>query len=297
MGGCAPAPACPRPLDGGCGNARHFDVATYGFDPALCGVSTSPDNYGVPLQDGLRVPQLPSSSPNTRYLFQLATVGLPGTRVVKIQGISQLLTIWSDTANSAANQVTPSVLPVAVTEQLVGGNSGNPVWHPPDANVSWHMRMVRSKPTRGNNQNILNADSFAHHWSDTPACIFDTATFNAANLDGNGRPDNYLALTGYTAPSNGVVPGTNVVAELGTFYGIRYPWQSPAYFTEPIEVCGPGWLVLYASVWQTNNSGTRSTIAVPASFPLATMQPEDAFATAYTSYIYGRVGGRLIVEV
>lgn len=266
-----------------CARSR-FEVASYGFDPDLCCLGSDAD--GSLNAVGLRVPLLATTTRNTRYLFQLATVRLTG-HPVWLVGMAEMLTLYEDTAAG-----TPPVAPV---EKWVGrGGAGNPAYRFTDSSVSFHLRFVRRTPRV--QQNVLNTESFTWRWSGSaPALVYETATFAAANLDANGHPDNYTALTGYTPPWGGTPPGVDV-GGFGTFNSIEHPWDNPALQAiEPIEVCGPGALILYASVWQTNPS-SRAAVTIPAGFPVDPELPEVGFVADFTSAIYGRVGGKLIME-
>ncbi|MHB8563332.1 MAG: hypothetical protein ACYDDA_05170 [Acidiferrobacteraceae bacterium] len=277
-----------------CQPRSRFEVATYGFDPDLCGIGSDPN--GSLTQAGLRVPKAPSGPAGggagvigARYLFQCCTVRLPPNRPLWLVGMAELLTMYEDTADG-----TPPIQPV---EKLIGrSGSGDPRYHFVDATVSFHLRHVRSVPyPLWANQNVLTSQSFVWRWSDSPALVFETATFAAGDLNYNGTPDNYLTLTGYTPPWNGQPPGVDV-GGFGTFNSIEHPWDNPAaQAIEPIEMSGPGALVLYASVWQTN-PGARGAVTWPAMMPADPQLPEVAFASAFTSAIYGRVGGKLILE-
>lgn len=269
-----------------CSRSR-FEVASYGFDPDLCCLGSDAD--GSLNAAGLRVPLLATSSRATRYLFQCCTVRLTNEPIWLV-GMAEMLTIYEDTAAG-----TPPIAPV---EKFIGrGGAGDPRWHFTDATVSFHLRHVRSVPRfPPSASSALASESFAWRWSGSaPALVFETATFAAANLDANGHPDNYTALTGYTPPWGGSPPGVDV-GGFGTFNSIEHPWDDPsAQEIEPIEVRGPGALVLYASVWQTNPS-TRAAIVVPAGFPIDPELPEVGFVADFASAIYGRVGGKLVME-
>lgn len=270
-----------------CRSHDRFEVSTYGFDPDLCGLGSDAD--GSLNAPGLRVPLLATTARNQRYLFQCATVRLGGAPIWLV-GMAEMLTLYEDTAAG-----TPPVAPV---EKLIGRpGSGNPLYHLPDATWSFHLRHVRTMPRPSwANQNPLTAESFAWRFSGSaPALVFETATFAAANLDANGHPDNYTALTGYAPPWGGSPPGVDV-GGFGNFSSIEHPWDDPSLQAiEPIAVSGGGALILYASVWQSNPE-TRATVTWPGSMPGDPQLPEPAMVSGFTNSIYGRVGGKLIME-
>jgi hypothetical protein len=272
-------------------------VASSGFDPVLCGVEGSAfgsmPSAGL-TNVGLRVPPAPAQTANPDlglpgvqdYLFQAATLKLPPGLCAKIVGIGQLLTIGL--LNTAVAPVYPLVLPVRT-----------PTWRFADGMVTWALTMVRQWPAIPPGlQNVLTTDSFVQTWSDSPALVYKTATFPAANLDWRGHPDNYLALTGYIPPYGGAIPG-EPLGNLGEWQSVDYPWDGPyaqAKAFNPIEVEGPGAIVLWIRVRQTNAT-LRTKITLPGGpLVLPPTMPEEAFLAAFPTAQYWSVGGWLEVE-
>jgi hypothetical protein len=272
---------------------RRVGTSSYGFDPTLCGLGSDP--YGSLNQSRIRVPPNPSTGgagevpAQPAFMFQLCTVGLPN-RCCRLMQVRQILELGEDT-----NAGTPPVYPLI--KRVGRSGAGNPAFRFPDGYVSWHVRLVRQIPViPWSSQSVLSTDSFMWRWSASPALVFETATFPAADLDWRGHPDNYLTLNGYTPPWGGQPLGENV-GDLGTFYEVRFPDDDPSkQAIDPIPVQGPGALVFYACVWQTNASA-RTKITVPASFSLDPELPEDGFVCDFTSANYWGIGGSLTVEV
>lgn len=239
------------------------------------------------------MPPLPSdqTSGGGRYLFQLATVTLAYRQKVNLVGMSQTLQIGYDTT-SVDGEPNPPVYPVT---KIVGrSGAGNPLWTFPDANVSWHVRMVRQVPqVLRTSFSVLTTDSFAYQWSYSPALIFQSATFDEADTGGDGTPGDYTTLTDYSPPR---VPG-EPVSFLGTFTDLRF--QSDDYSSstilDPITLEGPGCVCLFASVWQTDPA-SRATLVVPTMFPIDPEMPEEGFVAAWPNANYWRVGGSLVIE-
>ena len=267
-------------------------VASYGFDPSLCGIG-GPANLGVDQNiEGIRVPPAPTAvaNPNsgtnlvTQYLFNLASLKLAPRQRAKLTNISQLLTIGCDT-----NLGTPPIYPLVQ-------NVTTPTWRFSDVlPITWAVRMVRQWPlVPPAPQSVLSTDSFAWRWSDAPALLFETAIFPTGNVNWNGTPDNYTALTGYTAPYAGTIPG-EPVGYLGNITALDFPWNAPPANFEPIELEGPGALCFFALVPQTGPS-TRAKITAPAAPPMTvTGAPEEAFVADWPAAIYWSVGGALEV--
>jgi len=101
----------------------------------------------------------------------------------------------------------------------------------------------------------------------------------------------------YTPPGAGIPPGKSVF-QLGTWHDLRYPWHD-THWDMSLPVHGPGRLVLYASVHQTD-SDTRPRITIPTA-GIEVLRPEDQFVSAFESQdvtvFYGRVAGALTVEL
>ncbi len=268
-----------------------LEVASFGFDPVLCGLGSDP--YGSLAGPRLRVPTLPTSAQGTRYLFQLCTMPLPRWPV-RLVGVRQWLELGLNTTVGGG-------LPYILTKLVGRAGAGNPFWRFSDANVSWHVRLVRQIPQIPYaGQNVLTCDSFVWRWSGTPALVFESATFAAANLNGRGHPDNYVALTGYVPPYGGAPLG-EPVSNLGNFSDVRFPGDDPTRCAiDPIELEGPGYLVFYASLWQTNPGGGeiagRPVLTVPGSFPVDPELPEDGFVADWPKAVYWGIGGALVVE-
>jgi hypothetical protein len=164
--------------------------------------------------------------------------------------------------------------------------------------IRWGVRRVQKPRPQWTGQNVLSTNSFAWRWSENPAMIYETATFPGADLDWKGTPDNYLTLQNYGAPGGGgVLPGRSVGGTLGSFDSLDFPYSDPGRKAfEPIYVEGPGYLVFYAMVGQTN-SGSRAVMQVPMSFPLPTTgMPENTFLTDFPATIQYSVGGWMEVE-
>jgi hypothetical protein len=283
---------CPPPLVARPPGRSRITVASYGFDPSLCGIGAGVS--GALFNAGLRVPTLATDVTADRYLFQLATVPVAYKQKVWVVGLGQGLELGFDS--------NAQVAPVYPVTKQVGRASGDPFWSFPDGNVSWGLRFVRDPPLiPWANQNVLSTDSFSWRWCPSPALVFETATFNPANLDANGHPDNYTTLTSYTAPAISSEP---LGGGLGYFTELRFPIDDPSKEAiEPIEVEGPGAIVFYASLWQTNPE-TRAKLTLPPGFPMDPEMPEEAFVTDFTnlqpsqinSPIYWRIYGQITVE-
>ena len=211
---------------------------------------------------GVAVPSGPTTSLTNRYLFRLCGVQIPTNWMLYVVGIRQLVTLRALITSGSASY--PSELEVT-----------SPLWRFSDGNVSFHLRW---------------------HQSLQDAYKYDAVS--APGLDPNMRGLDTALLyepTGafYTAPGAGIPPGKAVVG-LGTWRENRFPWLNTSWDMR-IPVHGPGVLVLYASVRQTDPE-TRPVLPPPDD--LGCIRPEDRFVLEYpTTAVYGRVAGALAFEM
>ena len=249
------------------------------------------------LQSGLRVPYAPTGKVTGEvpilvqpYLFQLCSIGVG--KGLWVTGLGQLSVIGDEQGASGVPLATP-IFPNVIQQRTAGFRFSD------CKNIRWGLRQVRKPAIPWSGRNVLNTDSFTWRWTDGSGLIYETATFLPANLDKNGKPDNYLLLTNYTAPAAPYVfPGRPVGGDLGGFDSLDFPYQQAERKAfEPIWVDGSGYLVFYAWVDQTNPS-TRSAMTVPSAFPIPTTgMPENTFVTDFTPDSASQTGGPIQYSV
>jgi hypothetical protein len=247
------------PQGRGCENIVEL-VSAAARDTDLTGVGSSPW-VGDMGRTGIAVPAAPTTSQRNRYLFRLCGFEIPSGKAAILRGIRQLATI--------RHQETINDLPLVVEREIE-----SPLWSFLDGNISWHLR-------RQPNQFSSNTQSTTQ--------VAGTS-FNMRQLDTallcrvGGLPPAYGALNA------GIPPGVSVDA-LGTWRDIRYPWTSTEWTLSRL-FRGPGTVVLYASVAQTDPENR------PLYPGLAGERPEDLFVSNFPDTArYGRVAGALIVEL
>lgn len=258
---------------------RRIEVISAGADEVL--QVTAGDPYGNLTWVGLRVPALVNVTPQTRYLYTLASFSIGEGRAARIVGLRNG---WTIGAVPNANRV--------VEMQVT-----TPGFKFPDGNISWHLRVLTpgEEGWLGDTLGPVTPPlpNFRFRTSDTPALLYESATFA-------GVPGFFTdAMTAYTPPHGGQPYGSTAMADYGTFYGLRcqwadsYSWQN---IDAPIE--GPARVVLYASVQQTDPA-TRVALTAPAVAATYSsgMPPEEAFLLNFPLARIWRVMGALAVEL
>lgn len=213
----------------------------------------------------LEVPLAATSGQANRYLFRLCGIAIPYGSCIRIVGVRQLATV------RAGFQAEEGGNTYFVEREIV-----SPLWSFIDGNISWHMRWQTKR---------------MHRYAWDPA---GQVAGTSRNLNGRDSALLYRStLVPYTVPGQGLPPGRDV-PYLGTWRDMRYPWDSPSWDLNTV-VAGPGTVVFYASVHQTNPD-TRFRFP-PIADPGA-LRPEDRFLQAYPlNAVYGHVGGAFTVEM
>lgn len=253
---------------------RHtVEFSTVGFDPALQLIGSSPLHTGA--YTGMVIPEAPSTSTATRYLYALAGFVLSGAQRARIRGIRQLVTLG---ATVFQTQVEP---PIPINFYPVEQPISTPTWRFPDGNISWHL--LKMPPQFRYVPSALNGQGQLYLYAQQNALVFQS-------------------LAPYVAPWKGQLPagGRPLVAGLGQFYDLRFPWESAqAWRSVDIPIEGPGTYVLWASVWQTDPS-SRPTLGGAGTPPTLGLPPEENFILATAALgaaaIYKRIAGSLILE-
>jgi hypothetical protein len=244
-----------------------YEISSVGFDTSLQGVGGDPDNSGYAV--GIRVPSAPTISTPNRYFFMLARTRLNAFCKAHLIGIRQMVTIGTLISNGGT---PPANYPLEKEVQ-------SPFWKFTDGNVSWHLRRI--PPTHQQQANIYNAEGLSYLDSQTPSLLYLNAPTEAG---------------GYIAPNK--IPGVPLVAQLGTFYDLRWNWRDDhAFFSLDAEIQGPCDIALFASVRQTNPE-TRTALVLPGSLPAGTdsIPQEDAFVVNFPTSIYWRIAGALLFQ-
>lgn len=236
------------------------EVSTVTSDDDLNGIGGHPA-VGDLGSTGIRVPLAPTTSPSTRYLARLCGIEIPSGYAIIVQGLRQAATIRT--------QTTENGIPLVLEREI-----DSPLWRFLDGNISWHLR---------HEENL-----YSRHVSDpaqTPGTDPTMLGLAPALL--------YVPpLVPYVPPNGGLPPG-GAINGLGSWRDIRFPWTSTDWGMSEI-VRGPGRVVMYASVRQTN----PSALVRPLYPDVEGMRPEDRFVSNFQlTAVYGRVAGSIIFNI
>jgi hypothetical protein len=238
------------------------------------------DPYNTNVYTGLVVPPTPSSElDDARYLFLLARESFGtgeqssekcGVRLVGIRQYAELIA-----------RVPPGEPP-----RGEGGPTGtavfrkeitNPLWHPPDGNISWHV-MVITKGRR-DTRNPSNTDGLIFQDALSPALLYQT-------------------LAPYTPPNGGRPWGKPLGSSLGNIHDLRYHWRATqAEYTLDIPIPVPCDIALFASVRQ-NNTAFNTTLAADTDCAVfSALSEEDRFLVGFNNFAqYGSIAGALVFD-
>ncbi len=267
---------------------RHIEIASYGIDEELQGLGGDP--YRGLSNLGLRVPYLPSTGPDSRYLFNLASFTLAEGQLARVVGFRMFWTLGVRIGAAGG--------PYRFVEQPVY----QPAFHLPDGNISWHMRRIAHHEVPIPNQGpvVPPLRGMAYRMSNNPALLYEQAT-PAGTF--------YVNMTAYTPPNLGRPWGTSLQNNLGTFYDQKSQWyEHGAWHSLNVPVDGPCTVMFAASVLQSNAS-SRVGLTVPDPFYAGGLSAEEQFLlnfpyvasggedTPSTGAIIWRVCGALIVEL
>jgi hypothetical protein len=263
---------------------RRVELCSVGIDEALQGLAGDP--YNGLSSVGLRVPSFVTAGAANRYLFQLCTFNLPEGINGWVRGFRQG---WS--LGTRLDVVGPPAGP-RVVEQWVE----TPNFKLPDANISWHMRLMgKNEPygrpplqeqvtdplAGGDQRNLAFRDSAG------PGLLFQTVATPTPF---------YVQLTAYTPPLAGQPPGEGLTGELDTFYDLKTHWsESHNWHALDIRIQGPCRVGFYASVQQSNPDAQNGRVRLSTRPPDGS--PEEQFLFDFPSAIIWRVAGALVLEI
>jgi hypothetical protein len=260
------------------GSRNLIELASQSFDPDRQAVGGSP-YVGDMANLGIVVPAAPTTSQSNHYMMRHCGVQVPGGHEIVIHAIRQLATIRQvetiDTLieiDGVGSEQLPGsvILPVERPAEL---EVTSPGWSFVDGNISWHLKFLGDRET-------AFFDSSGQTFGTSPDLY---GTDSALCYSGAGPSP-------YTAPNGGIPPGRPVPG-YDTWRDMRFPWGSDD-FNAHIRVRGPGVVVLWSSVHQTDPV-TRPVLVVADP---GALRPEDRFLATFQRARYGRVAGALIVE-
>lgn len=235
-----------------------WEVTSVGLDPNLQLVGGDP--WGTSTYTGLVVPAASTSSlggARFRYLFMLARASFPFGCKARLKGLRLYASLRGQTDAGFVEE-----LPIT-----------SPLWRFPDANLTFHVRVVPMRQI--DTRNPLNADSLMFRDAVAPSLLFQT-------------------LGPYSPPNGGRPWGKALAASLGTIHGLPYPWRDSQVELELDVPIPPGNdVAVYCSAAQHDTSVSAPTLTTQQA---AAATPETAFWSAFTNVQYNRVAAGMTFE-
>lgn len=256
------------------------ELVSASVDSDLQGIGATP-YPGDFSSTGVRVPAAATIDQSHRYLIRLCGAEVPAGKAMIVRGIRQAVTIRED-------YVKLSEVGIPVGTFVFEREVVSPWWRFMDGNVSFHLKWMQEV------QSVRNVFDPLQLPGTSPSMFgVDSALLYTPNPLGP-------FIGPYVPPGAGIPPGRDVDF-LGTIRELRYPWSNTDWDLN-VPVVGPGVVVLWASVYQTNPT-TR--IAMPQLTPPAPftdpvtcgLRPEDQFLLQHPQAIYGRVAGALLLDL
>ncbi len=239
------------------------------------------DPYQTSAYTGLVVPAIPSASiGNARYLFMLARASFNAgeqsadNRGVRLVGLRQYAELVARIpAGTGPLGSSPAAGTVTLRQEI-----RQPLWHPLDGAISWHV-MIVGRSSQRDQRNPLNADGLSYMDSMSPALL-------------------YQSLAPYTPPNGGRPWGSPMVSSLGNIHELRYHWRDR--YTQramDIPICPPCDVALFACVRQCDPATNPSFGEAATANQFSALSPEDQFVVAYSQYAqYGTIAGALVFD-
>lgn len=261
----------------------HVEVVSAGPNAEFNFIGSDP--YGTSAYTGLVVPSAPSDSiGGARYLFMLARASFNAgeqsadNRGVRLTGIRQYAELVARIP-AGEGPLEPDAGPPTGSTVTFRKEIWQPLWHPLDGDISWHV-MIVGRTNQRDTRNPLNADGLAFQDSMSPALL-------------------YQSLAPYVPPNDGRPWGTPMTSSLGNVHELRYRWRDrDSQRVLDIPINPPCDVALYASVRQ-NDPTTNPVFADEATVTpqFRALSPEDQFVVAYAPYAqYGTIAGSLIFD-
>lgn len=262
-------------------DAGRYELVTAGPNNEFAFLGSDP--WRTNAYTGLVVPPTPSSQiGGARYLFMLARASFGfgeqsydkcGVRLVGIRQYAELIARIPGRTSPLSDSAGPPAGSTVVFRREIE----NPLWHPPDGNISWHV-MVLNNVYR-DRRNPANADGFIYQDTKSPALLYQTAA-------------------PYSPPNAGRPWGTPLAASLGNIHELRYRWrgdESEYVLDVPLPV--PCEVALFASVRQSDPARNPVLADTNLTQQFEALSSEDQFLIAYAQFAqYGAIAGALVFD-
>jgi hypothetical protein len=268
-------PLCPRR-----GRPGAIEVVPRALDPELFGIGGSwapGDTYGTRVS----VPRAPTTAPELRYMLRVCALPVGSGEELVLKGIRTGIVIGTLVSDGAGGFYPLDLL------------VSSPYWSFTDGNVTFAQRWVpgavnQLDPLPGGAPPMPESSSID---------LYGEASGLVCNLRADGVPEDGIHAP-YRPPAGGEPPGVMLPGMADVRDG-RFIFPSHGVEEDlDIHLVGPGMLVLWASVYQTDPA-TR--VILPAPFVAIAPNPEDRFvgqaAILGADVIYNYVTGGIVGEI
>jgi hypothetical protein len=203
-------------------------------------------------------PPIGSGGLNSRYLFLLSYFEVEESHCVRVRGARQGWTLGAEVGGSSG--IPPREVEMFVT---------TPTFRLPDANISWHMRVLsRDEVELAGPVGPFDTNNLAFRMTKGEALLYESIDFPVSHLSPlTGKPDYYTFLSSYTPPNLGRPYGSPLTPDLGSFYDLRFQ-QRDSDVWDALDIpliVGPAAVCFFASVRQSNPA-TRIALPTPGPF-------------------------------
>jgi len=255
-------------------------VSSNGHDPAKSFFASSPYRGDMGCS-GLLIPRAATKEQDARYLFRLAAITIPNGCYVDLHSLAQYLSIGADIPVDPQDAFS--------VKQRVELQVHEPMWEFSDANVAWMLMLLEPMTSY---EPLVNPDPSL----DLPGAGTEF-TGTDSTLLWTGSPGDYVPPAAGQPLASGAARG---IGQYQMFHDLRFPWSlAQREVSLGIKVNGPGQLVFYASVRQTNPEERQASVLdINDPATLACVPREDIFVARYPLYArYYRIAGELIADI
>lgn len=249
------------------------EVSTVGFNLARLGIGSSAYRGDV-FSAGLAVPAA-ASDPNNRYVFRLCAQFVGQNERCEIVSVRTMAVIGGST----------TAIGEGARSRFYEREVVSPTWSFPDGNISYHFGFLRGNvhqiaPSYQPSAFPVFPSTSRDIYSDAPALLYQGTS------DGQ-RANPYVAA---------VLPDFSSVGDTHNIYDQRSPWNEQPSGIIAKSYVGPGLVVCFATVKQTDGLHTPLP-EPPLTYGGIGLRPEDQFLLDVPGALYTRLAASMTLRL